>query len=355
MPDLLGAPSPSDEPWAELWIGAHASAPSEVEIGGSWRSLARVGRGPSGARARRARSRALRRAAPVPAEGPRGGGAALAPSASRRRARGGRMGARGSGPRAERRAGRARFPDANPKPELVCALGPFEALCAFRGARRDPRARRRARLAAPRGGARGGPGRRAAGCDPRRAPPPRTRCAARVSPPSSRSVRARRATPSRRSSGCCVWPSAIPATSRASRPLLLHHVRLAPGDALYLQPGRSPRLPARHRARGDGELRQRAARRPHAEAGRSGGRARRAARARRPSRRACSGPAARARRCTRRRPSGSVSRCCARTATHRCPAGRARRRGAALPRGRRRDRGERCDAARRSRAARRRS
>ena len=39
--DFLGRP-PADEPQAELWMGAHPQAPSEVEIDGRWRSLAEV-------------------------------------------------------------------------------------------------------------------------------------------------------------------------------------------------------------------------------------------------------------------------------------------------------------------------
>ncbi len=37
---FLGRPSPSEEPQAELWMGAHPQAPSEVEIEGRWQSLA---------------------------------------------------------------------------------------------------------------------------------------------------------------------------------------------------------------------------------------------------------------------------------------------------------------------------
>ena len=40
--DLLGLPSPSSEPMAELWMGAHPIAPSEIRIQGTWRSLAEV-------------------------------------------------------------------------------------------------------------------------------------------------------------------------------------------------------------------------------------------------------------------------------------------------------------------------
>lgn len=40
--ELLGRPSPSREPQAELWMGAHPKAPSLVFTGGEWRSLADV-------------------------------------------------------------------------------------------------------------------------------------------------------------------------------------------------------------------------------------------------------------------------------------------------------------------------
>ena len=39
---LRGSPQPSAEPEAELWIGAHPAAPSEVEDGKRWVSLARA-------------------------------------------------------------------------------------------------------------------------------------------------------------------------------------------------------------------------------------------------------------------------------------------------------------------------
>ena len=38
--DLLGLPSPSQAPQAELWMGAHPRAPSGVVTGGKRRSLA---------------------------------------------------------------------------------------------------------------------------------------------------------------------------------------------------------------------------------------------------------------------------------------------------------------------------
>ena len=42
IPDLLGQPGPADEPQAELWMGAHPKAASQVYCDGQWRSLLEV-------------------------------------------------------------------------------------------------------------------------------------------------------------------------------------------------------------------------------------------------------------------------------------------------------------------------
>jgi mannose-6-phosphate isomerase len=39
IPDLLGTSSPSDKPQAELWMGAHPKAPSEIFVDGNWHPL----------------------------------------------------------------------------------------------------------------------------------------------------------------------------------------------------------------------------------------------------------------------------------------------------------------------------
>ena len=131
--DLLGQPSPSPRPQAELWMGAHPSAPSRAKIGESWHSLLDV----------------------IKAEPEDELGAAVA----------GRFGPRlpflfkvlaaetplslQAHPNIDQaRAGfeqddRANIPlgaphrnykDASHKPELICALGRFEALSGFRRA-----------------------------------------------------------------------------------------------------------------------------------------------------------------------------------------------------------------------------
>ena len=42
IPELLGQSSPADKPQAELWMGAHPKAPSQVLADGLWRSLPEV-------------------------------------------------------------------------------------------------------------------------------------------------------------------------------------------------------------------------------------------------------------------------------------------------------------------------
>jgi mannose-6-phosphate isomerase len=42
IPELLGQPVPAEKPQAELWMGAHPKAPSQVFCDGQWRSLLEV-------------------------------------------------------------------------------------------------------------------------------------------------------------------------------------------------------------------------------------------------------------------------------------------------------------------------
>ena len=42
IPELLGQPGPRDKPQAELWMGAHPKAASQVHCDGRWRSLLEV-------------------------------------------------------------------------------------------------------------------------------------------------------------------------------------------------------------------------------------------------------------------------------------------------------------------------
>ena len=42
IPELLGTPTPSQKPQAELWMGAHPKAPSEVLVDGNWQPLPQI-------------------------------------------------------------------------------------------------------------------------------------------------------------------------------------------------------------------------------------------------------------------------------------------------------------------------
>ena len=98
IPDLLGEP-PDGRPWAELWLGTHPHGPATLTDG---RPLSAVtGTLPY-------LLKVLAVAEPLSLQ--------LHPS------------------RAQAQAGFAagRYPDPEPKPELLCALTPFEAFCGIR-------------------------------------------------------------------------------------------------------------------------------------------------------------------------------------------------------------------------------
>jgi mannose-6-phosphate isomerase len=111
IPELLGEPTPSREPYAELWMGAHPTAPSRLADGTS-----------------------LVEAAPglpyllkvLAAEQPLS--LQAHPSLDQARAGHAAEEARGVPTDAANRS----YRDANHKPELLCALTPVEALCGFR-------------------------------------------------------------------------------------------------------------------------------------------------------------------------------------------------------------------------------
>jgi mannose-6-phosphate isomerase len=130
IPDLLGVP-PTGEPQAELWMGAHPGAPSRLHRGGRVVSLLEAIRADP--------ARALGPA--VTAEfGPRlpfllkviAAEAPLSlqvhPNAEQAREGYAEEDARGVPVDSPQR----NYRDPNPKPELVCALSPFEVLCGFR-------------------------------------------------------------------------------------------------------------------------------------------------------------------------------------------------------------------------------
>ncbi len=131
IPELLGQPNPGGAPWAELWMGAHPKAPSLVETDTGWTSLealirddpvAMLGNGV----ARRFGGRlpylfkVLAAAAPL----------SIQAHPDKRQAEHGfatenRFGIPMDAPRRN-------YKDDNHKPECICALRPFLALCGFR-------------------------------------------------------------------------------------------------------------------------------------------------------------------------------------------------------------------------------
>jgi mannose-6-phosphate isomerase len=134
--ELLGRPTPSKQPEAELWMGAHPVAPSRVAgtTDGRSRSLIDVIQAdPSDAigdeAARRFGVRLPFLLKVLAAETP----LSLQAHPSKAQAE--------AGYAAEERAGVPRdapnrnYKDDNHKPELICALTPFDALCGFRPAR----------------------------------------------------------------------------------------------------------------------------------------------------------------------------------------------------------------------------
>lgn len=132
IPELLGEP-PTGEPQAELWMGAHLGAPSRVDRGGVATPLNEV------IAADPARELG---AATVEAFGPRlpflfkvlaaGSPLSLQVHPDLDQARQGYADEESRGVPAS--APDRNYKDDNHKPELVCALSPFEGLCGFRPA-----------------------------------------------------------------------------------------------------------------------------------------------------------------------------------------------------------------------------
>lgn len=128
---LRGEPSPSDQPEAELWLGAHPKAPSQVFVDESWQNLDRFladdpqnRLGPSVSQ-RFANQlpfllKVLAAAEPLSIQ--------AHPSLSEARAGFANEDAQGL----DRDAATRNFRDANHKPELLCALSPFWALAGLR-------------------------------------------------------------------------------------------------------------------------------------------------------------------------------------------------------------------------------
>lgn len=233
LPDLLGEANPTREPWAELWIGAHARASSSVELGGVWRPL----RGFVEQRPDRVLGEAVlaRFGAQLPfllkvlaVERPLSlqthpGAEAAAVGWAREEAEGVPLGA------PERC-----YPDPNPKPELLCALGEFEALCRFRpvaGLRERAAALGASGLACELAAAPSVPGDLLAHLL-RRPAEVRRALAAEVA-----ACAARGAARDPALAWAAALHDAFPGDVAILAPLLMHHVRLRAGEALDLSPG----------------------------------------------------------------------------------------------------------------------
>jgi mannose-6-phosphate isomerase len=131
LAELQGRPAPTDAPEAELWMGAHPSAPSQVRVDASWVSLLDwIARDPAGVLGREVAVRfhgelpflmkvlAPERALSIQTH----------PDAARARVGFERENAAGLAADDPQRC----YRDPNPKPELICALTSFDALCGFR-------------------------------------------------------------------------------------------------------------------------------------------------------------------------------------------------------------------------------
>ena len=146
LAEFTGRPAPTAKPEAELWMGAHPSAPSAVETEtGPVSLLDWIGRDPERVLGRETARRfggelpflfkvlAPERALSIQAH----------PDSERARRGFARENAAGLALDDPERS----YRDTNPKPELICALGRFTALCGFR--RREEVAEAFARLGIP--------------------------------------------------------------------------------------------------------------------------------------------------------------------------------------------------------------
>ena len=112
--ELLGQATPAAEPQAELWMGTHPGAPSEVRVGDRWRPLSEV----AGELPFLFKMLAAERPLSIQTH----------PDARQARAGFEREEAAGIG----RDASIRNYRDANPKPEILFALTPFHVLRGFR-------------------------------------------------------------------------------------------------------------------------------------------------------------------------------------------------------------------------------
>jgi len=131
IPELLGQSVPADKPQAELWMGAHPKAPSQVLADGLWRSLPEViEESPEETLGREVAARFSNKlpflfkvlAAAKP----------LSIQAHPNKEQAGQGFARENELGIPLDAGHRNYRDDNHKPEIICALTPFWALNGFR-------------------------------------------------------------------------------------------------------------------------------------------------------------------------------------------------------------------------------
>ncbi len=125
---LQGRPVPSPGPEAELWLGAHPQAPSRCEGGGTLAE--RIAAAPGALLGEATAARFGGRLPFLLKVLAAGQPLSLQAHPSLAQAREGF--AREDAAQVPRTAAHRNYKDDNHKPELICALGPFEALCGFR-------------------------------------------------------------------------------------------------------------------------------------------------------------------------------------------------------------------------------
>ncbi|MDZ7579545.1 MAG: type I phosphomannose isomerase catalytic subunit [Deltaproteobacteria bacterium] len=129
--ELLGTRAEPDTPQAELWMGAHPQAPSQVAVDGKWVSLKNAYRTVSARMLGAQNSCHVSQRAAVFLQGPGGRPAAL--TQAHPRAYSGPAGfERENGQGLVLDAPQRNYRDPNHKPECICALTPFWALHGFR-------------------------------------------------------------------------------------------------------------------------------------------------------------------------------------------------------------------------------
>ncbi|MGD9033074.1 MAG: mannose-6-phosphate isomerase, class I [Desulfobacteraceae bacterium] len=131
IPELMGDPVPSEKPQAELWMGVHPTAPSQVLCNGEWISLPEfIGKDPEGILGGGAAKKFSKKlpflfkvlAAAKP----------LSIQAHPNKDQGREGFARENGMKIPLGAPNRNYRDENHKPEIICALTPFWLLNGFR-------------------------------------------------------------------------------------------------------------------------------------------------------------------------------------------------------------------------------